>query len=436
VHTDRPYSKKIFWLETAVFILITPFLLFPDVSIMGTFFSLILLAGLWFLPVLIDGWPPLPKTPLNNAILLFSLMLIVSILVTADVALTLPKATGLLLGLSVWRYLSIFGTDRRLLAWFVVGFVVAGLGFTMIGILNANWLSKIPLLDNIARQLPGMTFLIPGDTTTGVHTNQIASTILIWLLLIISLALGNLILRKAFVHWALVALPLILGSGLLLLTQSRSGYIGMAGSLLLLFFVWQQQLPKQSHQRKWVTAVILIMVVSGIAGLAWLGPDRLVEIWQDPNQESVVGNLNTIGFRQEVWRWGVAATADFPFTGTGLGTFRQVVRRLYPLNITPSYDIAHAHNIFLQTALDMGIPGLIAYIAILLSVAWMAWEVGKKDEGLRPFSLGILSGIVALHLFGMTDALALGAKPGLLFWMAIGLITAMHQIVVHKVAET
>lgn len=431
MHTDQIVPHRTFWLETAVLVLITPFLLFPEVSTVGTFFSLLFLAFLWLYPKSTASRLILPQTPINIAILMFLLMLGVSILVTADIELTLPKATGLLLGITVWRYISLFCTNQRMLWLLICGFVVVGLGFTILGVLNANWLAKIPVLEEIASQLPGASFLLPESAANGVHTNQIASIILIWLPLLISLLLGWQQLEKPVWIRLVVLVLFVIGAVLLLLTQSRSGYIGMAGTLFVLLFLWRQQLPVSAVFRKWITAVILLMMFVGIGGLMWLGPERITLIWQDPNQESVVGNLSTIGFRQEVWQWGVAAAGDFPFTGTGLGTFRQVARRLYPLNVTPSYDIAHAHNIFLQTALDLGIPGLIAYGAILLIVGWLGWEVGKKDVTLRPFSLGILSGIIALHLFGMTDALALGAKPGLLFWMGLGLMTAMYRIVTH-----
>lgn len=102
--------------------------------------------------------------------------------------------------------------------------------------------------------------------------------------------------------------------------------------------------------------------------------------------------------------------------------------RFFPIQVPANYDIAHAHNIFLQVALDVGLPGLIAYLAILLLAFWEGWQSARLDKALRPYALGLLGGLVALHIFGLTDALALGAKPGLLFWINIGLLTAMRQV--------
>ncbi|MFQ5610160.1 MAG: O-antigen ligase family protein [Woeseiaceae bacterium] len=125
----------------------------------------------------------------------------------------------------------------------------------------------------------------------------------------------------------------------------------------------------------------------------------------------------------------MVSIGDFPFTGTGLGSFRQVTRRLYPLNVQADYDIAHAHNIFFQVALDIGLPGLIAYLAILIIAGAVGWQVAKQDERLRPLALGLLAGLAALHIYGLTDALALGSKTSITFWVALGLLTAMHQMV-------
>jgi putative inorganic carbon (HCO3(-)) transporter len=111
----------------------------------------------------------------------------------------------------------------------------------------------------------------------------------------------------------------------------------------------------------------------------------------------------------------------------GLGSFREASRRLYPMNVVPTVDIAHAHNVFLQVALDAGIPGMIAYIAILIHVLGMGWAVASRSPGRRAWLIGLLAAIVGLHVYGLGDALAPGAKPGLLYWWVLGAITASYR---------
>ena len=44
----------------------------------------------------------------------------------------------------------------------------------------------------------------------------------------------------------------------------------------------------------------------------------------------------------------------------------------------------------------------------------------------QSLALGLLGNLVAVHLFGMTDAIVLGAKVGLFLWWTLGLVAALH----------
>ncbi len=144
--------------------------------------------------------------------------------------------------------------------------------------------------------------------------------------------------------------------------------------------------------------------------------------------ETVVGSLSTLDYRWAVWPWALEAIESFAYTGTGLGTFRAVGPRLYPILVPPGNDFGHAHNQFLQVALDVGLPGLIAYASLLIVALMVGWRVAVASAERRPFVLALLAGLAGLHVYGLTDALALGAKPGLLFWMALGLMAATASV--------
>lgn len=410
-------------LESFILLIGAPFLLFPTVSSVGTLLALLLLLASWLWPVGRRQW--LPRTPLNTLWLVWWVWVGIGILVTADPTLTLPKATSLLLGFAAWRYLSLFIRDP---AWFKVAlaaFVLTGLGFTFMAFLSVNWFDKIPLIAALMRWLPGQLITLPESQPLGTHANQMAGTLLSFMLLPLSLLVGQFPPRNRARWWGLLLLTLSLVV-LLLLTQSRSGWIGALGGLVVLLALWRLALPP-GKKRQVVGWSLFAILLALCLALASIGPERLQTLWQDPTQPTAVGSLATINFRLEVWRWGLMAVGDFPFTGTGLGAFRQVVLRLYPIAIAPNYDIAHAHNIFLQTALDVGLPGLVVYLGFLLLAGGMTWQTMRQNAALRPAAIGLFSGVAALHLYGLTDALALGAKPGLLFWLTLGLLTSLHQ---------
>ncbi len=175
-----------------------------------------------------------------------------------------------------------------------------------------------------------------------------------------------------------------------------------------------------------VLAVLTVMGVIFYLGPRTLGESLFGKEAASPVEE-VVGSI-TLEDRVEIWSRALYGVQDFPFTGCGLGAFRRVVPVLYPLfTVPPDTDIGHAHNIFLQTALDLGIPGLVAYLAISGIALALCWRVAQRGGEGRALALGLAGGLVALHVYGLTDALALGSKPAVAFWYALGLVAALSR---------
>lgn len=411
-----------------------PFLLFPNRLIPATLLALLGLIFIETVPLLLR-WRPIQAPSVTDIpLLLFALVLAVSILVTADPDLTLDKAAGLLLGLFVWRYLNRTVQSQKQWTLALLAFGLLGLGFVSLGILNAGWINKIEFLTPFISRLPNQIVTLPGQPNEGIHPNQTAGTLLFYFPLLWSIALGKW-RQKEWQRWLWLGLTLM-GTAVLLLTQSRSGWLGGAAAIYALVGLWALSQPAGSQPRRQLLLLLAVFTLAGLAGLVAIGPDRLVELWQDPAQETAVGSLASLSFRQEVWRWTIVAIQDFSFTGIGLGSFRRVIRRLYPLNVTPSYDVPHAHNIFFHTAVDIGIPGLIVYLALVGLVLALGWQAAKHNAHLRPYALGLTTGLIAFHIYGMGDVLALGSKTGLSFWFLLGLITTLHQISAAKLSKT
>jgi len=130
----------------------------------------------------------------------------------------------------------------------------------------------------------------------------------------------------------------------------------------------------------------------------------------------------------------------------GMNTFRSGINIFYPWSAGNAIkDIGHAHNEFLQAALDLGLPGLIGFLSLNLVSAWMLVQTWRNVKpvnpeikpdsfsgwfsstvGVRALVVGFTGGFLAHLLFGLIDAIALGAKPGVMFWMLLGLITGLY----------
>jgi len=132
----------------------------------------------------------------------------------------------------------------------------------------------------------------------------------------------------------------------------------------------------------------------------------------------------------ELWSRALYAIADFPFTGLGLNTFRRVVHVLYPLFLeSPDVDIAHAHNHLLQAALDLGLPGLVAYGALWMGAGFLVVDAWRRtaDPWAKAVAQGLAGGLLAGFVFGMTDVIPLGSKVGVFFWTILALAVALYN---------
>lgn len=409
-------------LEGIALLLAAPWLLFPELLPAATVAALLALGLVWLLAMALDH-TALPRTPFNLAFVLLGIALAVGILVSADPTETLPKATGVVLGLAVWRFVVVAVGRRRHVAGVVGLLLFICLGFSITGVLSLRDLPKIPTL---TAANPFRNLAVPGLAQLSTHPNQLAALISFFLPLLVSLLAGRWPRPSRYMWRAALALVALLVVAILVLTQSRGGWIATAAGLFTLTALWAAVLPP-SRARRGLRLIVALGVLAALAVLVWVGPTTLWELWLNPPADTAVGTLRTLGVRRAIWPWAATAIADFPFTGVGLGAFRQVVFRLYPLPPWPDYDLGHAHNIFLQTALDTGLPGLVAYLAVLFVAAAVGWRVARRDPGFRAVSLGLLAGLAALHVFGLADALVLGAKPAIVFWFALGLLAAMNK---------
>jgi hypothetical protein len=407
--------------------------------------------------------PPsaLPLTPLNSALLLLALMVLVSLWATYDITVSLPKISGIVLGLGIFYAFAREGRTPR--GWWLGFLLFLGIGFGIaaLGLLGTQWFTKIALLTPIVSRLSTRITGLPG-AEEGFHPNYVAGALLwvipgfltfSWLVLSRAKAVRGLFGRaKTNVIILLTIGATLWNIAIFILTQSRGGYIALALTLSALLLI---ALPSRW---RWYGLAILALF-SIILGILLASHSDAVRAWDTGSDlaSDPALSLNTFDLRLEIWSRAIYGIQDFPFTGMGMNTFRKVVPVLYPLFlIGPDRDIGHAHNEFLQATLDLGIPGLVAFIALYIGAFWMLtgiWKAtchpqlntAKSPKGVhcevpeggslrsprrgitRSLTLGLFGGLLAHLLWGMTDAMALGARPAFMFWILLGLISGLHQ---------
>ena len=415
----------------AVLVGLAPYALFPNPQRFVALLAIpALWVGRWFVTrrssTALAAGRLIPRTPLDSAVILMALLVLVSLYATFDIAFSLPKIAGLVYGIAIfYAVVDVAARSRRFLSLGIGFFLLMEGGLAALALLGTRWPAKFPFLAPFLEQLPTTIRGLPG-AEVGFHSNEVAGALLWFIPLALAVCVAALVSgRRKWLVAAASSTALMLMAGTLLLTQSRGGLLGLGVGLLgmLAWLGW------------WGRGASLVAIGAAVGALMRIGSVRVGDILFGGGESiEAVGTINLVG-RVELWSRAIYGIQDFPFTGMGLNAFRRVVHVFYPLFlVSPDRDIGHAHNHLLQAALDLGLPGLIAYLALWLLAVYMlisAWRA-NSDRWLRAYALGIFGGLLSFFVYGITDTVALGAKPGVAFWILLALAVAVWQQTIRK----
>jgi len=133
---------------------------------------------------------------------------------------------------------------------------------------------------------------------------------------------------------------------------------------------------------------------------------------------------HSLNNRLRLWREAASPLLENPILGIGINTRQFLATPDHPVAGGPEALEAHAHNQLLQVALDTGLLGLLIYLLLFGGLMVTAMRLARGPEAFAPVVGGALFSLVAVHVFGLVDAIALGAKVGVFQWIAAGLIVA------------
>jgi O-antigen ligase len=298
------------------------------------------------------------------------------------------------------------------------------MALAVIGLFATDWADKFPALTRLGSKLPTILHSLPG--VGGLNPNELAGG-LMWVLPMQLAVLGWWAHRpaKRVVSAGgrlLMLFAVAVTMGTLVLTQSRGGFLGFSlGLALLLWLVFPR-----------ARLLFATLLLAGVAVTVLIGPERISD-----NLSQAVGHgvridsiLSSLGGREAIWTRALEGIEDFPVTGMGMDSFRWLLPIVYPVQrFSPDANLPHAHDHLLQVALDLGLPGLVGYLAIwMLAIALVVMTFrGSPDRRDRAVVAGMAAGLLAYFVYGITDAVPLGAKPGLFFWALLALLVAIHQ---------
>lgn len=178
----------------------------------------------------------------------------------------------------------------------------------------------------------------------------------------------------------------ILGALLLALIAIGIGLVGsLTGYALLGPVALASALIIWTPRKRIIGFLFMPVLVLGAAVLVFMG---------DAENAFAPGDQSSLAGREQIRETGLIAAADFFPIGSGLGTFEEVYRRYEDGGRVTRTFINHAHNDYLEIAIELGAAGLVL---VAVFVLWWLFCLRKLlTNAASPFAW---AGWIAVGIF-------------------------------------
>lgn len=314
--------------------------------------------------------------------------------VTLSLAPSVSRATGLhwLAIAAAMAAAMLLGTDRRARRLVVGGFLTVAVFEVFFG--AEKWLGRSEVLWGL--EVAGDPGRLRG---TFVNANHLAFYLTIASALILSWlwwSVRRVIRRQAIEQLLLTLVPglgfLVFFAGIAF-SGSRAGLVASVVAILVF------ALLLAVYYRRWLMGLLAVGVVAlGLAGLAVIGLRQGLARWAETSAYDA-----TWSSRFEVYRASWELWRSSPWTGTGLGTFRQAFPSVQPAETGGIW--IHAHSDILELLVTAGLVAvpLAAWgLYALCRQLFATFRHGHRSED-RAAALGALVAITGAGLHSTVD---------------------------------
>jgi O-antigen ligase len=213
------------------------------------------------------------------------------------------------------------------------------------------------------------------------------------------------------VLYSLLAVPPLIS---LVWTGSRSAWLCFAGSLLIfVYFKNKKLLP--------------LFILAGIAFIPFMPQSiyrRLISLTQSDTsaQYRVKIYQTVIPMFKECWKAGV---------GLGTDVFMSICKNYfqYTSKVPP-----HAHNLFLQVWIEMGIMGVVSFVWFIgrLIKKCMLNLSNKADANINNILIAGICSIVSVLVMGLAEYIWYYPRVMVIFWVTVAIVLAALSISMRK----
>ncbi len=244
---------------------------------------------------------------------------------------------------------------------------------------------------------------------------------------------GGRAANRAFSGWKRIVLVLaslaMLGISALgiLLSSSRGAWIALfiglsAWAGITLFDRAMSRFGMDVKIRdRWLGVSLLVCAAAALLVILLFG-SRILSLFPPLVQNS------SYFPRPELQRNALLLVNDYPFTGSGLGTFPTVFSVYTLLIYVPA--IVDAHSLLLDLAISQGIPALFVWLVVLIGTVLLAWQTRTHRSQGAGLPLGAACVILAVMLVhGIVEDPYYDSRAVVLLLAPAGLILAQWRLV-------
>lgn len=193
-------------------------------------------------------------------------------------------------------------------------------------------------------------------------------------------------------------------------------------SILLISVAIMWELPK-----KYRSLIVLLpfLIAAGLFFTSSKVRDRLTLVQTEVSDYSARhGTITSSGIRLDLWSTAIQTIKEYPVTGSGIGSWSTQFNRLKRAQDPAHIDInpsGNPHQEFLLWGVQLGIPGIFFFIALL----FLMWRDTLKME--KSCRRATQSTLLALTVACLFNSSLYDAQIGDFFCILIGLLLALGR---------
>jgi O-antigen ligase len=294
------------------------------------------------------------------------------------------------------------------LVWF---FLAAAFLSLVVTLFTSRWPAyKLSWLNHVYAALPSVRSLPWTWMQAGLSPNQTGGILALCTAFAVAVAVAPGVAKRQRVPAIVLSVAGLVG---VFITGSRAALAGLATAILVLVIA-------RAWRWVWIWGPALLITALGLLASGAFQRSVTFFVHDETLDTKLVARL-------DIWTSAADGIQDHFFSGIGLGVFNQVMPVRYPYQtVGLAYPVSQAHNLLLDIALAIGVPGAVGFAVLVVGLLIISIRGTRRDTPSRVVCLGILASIVVYLVFGITDSISLSIPTSFVVWLwacALGVLS-------------